>query len=182
MDAMFFQPGDPEMFAGLREAGGAPVQIDPQWRDLIPDPATCIPLRAIRQALSHAVTTDAGNSARTSGRPAIKDIGCSKPIDPMSVRFYEYLLRAKPLGQGKDQPTRLYVVRDSGGGNSSVLVISLRDALLSDVQFQTGVDGDNTETFSLNFTEVLWTYVTRQGRFSHGWSLARNRPIGQFTD
>jgi type VI secretion system secreted protein Hcp len=44
-----------------------------------------------------------------------------------------------------------------------------------------------TEQFKLNFTEVLWTYTVQQadmitaGNVAAGWSIARNRPIGQFT-
>jgi len=186
MDMNLFQPGDKEIFGGVPHWNGAPAPIDAQWQNLIPNPETCISLLTIQQAMSQLLATDPGNSARASGRPAIKDIGCSKVPDPISVRFYEYLLRAKPLGQGKAQPSNLYVIRNSGSGNASLLIISLRDALLSSMQLQTQADGNSTEQFSLNFTEVIWTHVSRNGgaenRFTSGWSLVRNRPIALFTD
>jgi len=186
MDMILFQPGDTGFFGGVPRWDSAPAPIDAQWQNQIPNPETCISLLTIHHAMSQPPAADASNSARTSGTPAIKDINCSKYADPSSGRFYEYLLRARPLGQGKAQPSNLYVIRNSGNSNSSLLIISLRDALLGNMQLQSQADGNSTEQFSLNFTEVIWTHFSRsagaENRFSHGWSLSRNRPIALFTD
>ena len=66
--------------------------------------------------------------------------------------------------------------------------VELRDAIISEIQFQSHPDDMPTEQFKLNFTEILWTYTVQLpdlssgGNLKAGWSLLRNRPIGDFTD
>ena len=111
-----------------------------------------------------------------------------KYVDKTSIKFYEYCLRAEPLGKGKDNPTKLYIARNSGDKTANIITISLRDAIISEIQLQSHPDDMPTEQFKLNFTEILWTYTVQNsqtgtaGNLSTGWSIARNRPIGQFTD
>ena len=124
------------------------------------------------------------NSARTSGRPVITEFTCVKYVDKSSVKFYEYCLRAQPLGKDKENPTVIYICRSSGDKVANIMTIALRDAIISEIQFQSHPDDMPTEQFKLNFTEILWTYTVqtantgRAGSLSSGWSLARNRHIG----
>jgi type VI secretion system secreted protein Hcp len=138
--------------------------------------------------MKQQITTDVSNSARTSGRPIITEFTCTKYVDKTSVKFYDYCLRAQPLGKGKSQPTKLYIARNSGTKTANILTFQLRDAIISEIQFQSHPDDMPTEQFKLNFTEILWTYTVQTadtgtaGNIATGWSVARNRPIGQFTD
>jgi type VI secretion system secreted protein Hcp len=190
MDLILLQPGNEEIFGGEKndwKTGGS--LIDGEWRDQILEIAAkpCIELVSIHQGMKQQVTTDVSNSARTSGRPIITEFTCVKYVDKTSVKFYDYCLRANPLGQGKDKPTKLYICRNSGDSTANIMTFWLRDALISEIQFQSHPDDMPTEQFKLNFTEILWEFsvqladTTRAGKKSSGWSLARNRPIGQFT-
>ncbi|MBL8471851.1 MAG: type VI secretion system tube protein Hcp [Rhodocyclaceae bacterium] len=189
MDLILLQPGDQDIFGKLPNswANGGSL-VDNVWRDEVLDLQNCIELVSINQGMKQQVTTDVSNSARTSGRPIITEFTCVKYVDKLSVKFYEYCLCAKPLGKGKDQPTKIYIARNSGDKTGNILTISLRDAIISEVQFTSHPDDMPTEQFKLNFTEMLWTYtvqkadLTPAGNVSTGWSIARNRPIGQFTD
>jgi type VI secretion system secreted protein Hcp len=60
----------------------------------------------------------------------------------------------------------------------SIMTFALRDALVSEIQFQAHPDDMPTEQFKLNFTEIVWRYEAGP---ASGWSLARNRPIAQLT-
>jgi type VI secretion system secreted protein Hcp len=188
MDLILLQPGNPEVFGGKENTwddGGS--LIDNVWRDEVLSLGQCIELVSMHQGMKQQITTDVSNSARTSGRPIITEFTCVKYVDKTSVKFYEYCLRAEPLGKGKDQPTKLYVARNSGDKTANIITISLRDAIISEIQLQTHPDDMPTEQFKLNFTEILWTYTVQRadmgsaGNMSTGWSIARNRPIGQFT-
>lgn len=147
-----------------------------------------IELVSVHQGIKQQMTTDVSNSARTSGRPIVTEFTCVKYVDKMSVKFFDLCLRAKPLGAGKSQPTMIYIMRNSGDKTANILTMALRDAMISEIQFQSNPDDMPTEQFKLNFTEILWKYTvqaadtTTPGVVPAGWSIARNRPIGDFTD
>lgn len=185
MDLILLQPGDPDVFGGS-DAGSL---IDGDWRDdiLTITDKPCIELVSIHQGMKQQVTTDVSNRARTSGRPIITEFTCTKYVDATSVKFYEYCLRAEPIGKG-DAATKIFICRNSGDATANIMTFSIRDALISEIQFQSHPDDMPTEQFKLNFTEILWDYTvqnvdtSRAGKKSAGWSLMRNRPIGAFTD
>lgn len=198
MDLILLQPGDPGVFGkdatNSWKDGGSLVQYtkddyDENLKDVGDGTKKpCIELVSVHQGMKQQVTTDVSNSARTSGRPVITEFTCVKYVDKTSVKFYEYCLRAQPLGKDKDHPTMIYICRSSGDKVANILTIALRDAIVSEIQFQSHPDDMPTEQFKLNFTEVLWTYTVqkanteRAGSLASGWSLARNRHIGTLTD
>ncbi len=149
--------------------------------------SACIELVSIHQGMKQQLTTDVSSSARTSGRPVITEFTCVKYIDPLSVKFYDYCLRAKTLGAGAANPTGLYICRNSGEKVISIMEFQLRDALISEIQVQTHPNDMPTEQFKLNFTEILWKFQIQQvdaapgGTIPAGWSIMRNAPIGSFT-
>lgn len=185
MDLILLQPGDPEALAGhadpalvARLAGGG-------WEDSVIDPARCIALVSVQQGMRLSLTTDISTSARTVGRPSVTEFTCVKHVDQTSARLYDLCLRARPLGQGADQPTYICVLRGSEGVAAPLMVYALRDVLISDIEFQTHADQAPTERLRLNFTEILWSHTVpaTQGKPNvlAGWSVARNRPIAAFT-
>ena len=108
-------------------------------------------------------------------------------IHKYSVKLYDYCLRAESIGKGAANPSLIYVLRNSGDKTCNIITFALRDAIVSEIQFQSHLDDMPTEQFKLNFTEILWTYSVQsadmqsKGNVAAGWSLTRNRPITQFT-
>ncbi|MES2192366.1 MAG: type VI secretion system tube protein Hcp [Pseudomonadota bacterium] len=192
MDLILLQPGDEtEMFGSEKnDWDTAGSLIDNKWRDTdqLKSIGQCIEIVSMHQGMKQQMTTDVSNSARTSGRPVITEFTCVKYVDKNSVKMFDLCLRAKPLGSGKDQPTKLYIARNSGEQTANIITIWLRDAMVSEVQLQTHPDDMPTEQFKLNFTEILWYYTMQRadtgivmGKRMSGWSMARNRPITEFT-
>ena len=190
MDLILLQPGNLDLFsnAGSRDQDGGPIAET--WRNALPDLGQCIELISLHQGMKQQITTDISNSARTSGIPIVTELTLTKYVDRTSVKFYEYCLRAEPLGKGKDQPTKIFIARNAGDNTGNIITIALRDAIISEIQLQTHPDDMPTEQFKLNFTEILWTCSTLNlqkagpgpaSELVTGWSIARNRPIGQFT-
>lgn len=193
MDLILLQPGNAESLFGSGDTngwatGGSLIDADGLTEELGQDFGQCIELVSVHQGMKQQITTDVSNSARTSGRPVITEFTCTKYVDKTSVKMYEHCLRAEPIGKGKDQPTRIYILRNSGDKTANILTFELRDALISEIQFQSHPDDMPTEQFKLSFTEILWTYTVQNadtslaGNKMSGWSVSRNRPIGQFTD
>ena len=197
MDLIILQPGDPEMvpIPNSWTTGGSLIDNigGPEgWRENPPldwtgDPLKTIELVSIHQGMKQQMTTDVSNSARTSGRPVITEFTCTKYVDKTSVKFYDYCLRAQPMGKGASNPTKIYICRNSGAQTLNIMTFWLRDAMISEIQFQSHPDDMPTEQFKINFTEIKWEYTvqnadtTKGGVVSGAWSLAHNRPIDNFT-
>ncbi|MDP2371745.1 Hcp family type VI secretion system effector [Rhodoferax sp.] len=193
MDLILLQPGDQAIFPSDNSWTNGGSLIDekgismPTVGGQVLKLKNCIELVSIHQGMKQQVTTDVSNSARTSGRPVITEFTCVKYVDRTSVKLYDYCLRAETIGKRKEQPSYIYVLRNSGDKTYNIITFALRDALISEIQFQSHPDDMPTEQLKLNFSEILWTYnvqladMTPKGNVIAGWSLAHNRPITQFT-
>ena len=88
---------------------------------------------------------------------------------------------------GSPSQTRGGIARNSGDKTANIMTLALRDAIISEIQFQSHPNDMPTEQFKLNFTEILWTYtiqdvdMSTKGSIHKGWSVMHNRPIGSFT-
>jgi len=197
MDLILLEPGDKKVFGkdgadNNWDKGGSLIDYqDPpgSYADKPGKMGPYIELVSIHQGLKQQVTTDVSNSARTSGRPIITEFTCVKYVDKTSVRFYDYCLRAQPLGKGAKEPTKIHILRNSGDKTANIMTFELRDAIISEIQFQSHPDDMPTEQFKINFTEILWAFTVQNtdtsqvnGNRTAGWSLARNRPIGALSE
>lgn len=181
MDLIFLQINNPDFF---NHSDNTPVNQSFITENSPFNMQNCIELVSIHQGMKQQITTDVSNAARTSGRPIITEFTCVKYLDKTSVKFYDYCLRAVPLSN--NQPTKIYIARNSGDTLSNILTISLKDAIISEIQFQSHPDDMPTEQFKINFTEIIWEYhkqasdLKNTSNLTAGWSLARNRPTNSF--
>jgi type VI secretion system secreted protein Hcp len=189
MDLILFQPGDTSLFPGGAnhwETAGSLISKGDDWKanDVL-KLGQCIELVSAHQGMKQQVTTDVSNSARTSGRPVITEFTCVKYVDKTSVNMYDFCMRAKSLGS-KTNPSFIYILRNSGDKVGNIMTFALRDAIISEIQFQSHPDDMPTEQFKLNFTEILWTYTVQtpdmqvKGNVTAGWSLTHNKPLTAF--
>ena len=180
MDLIILRPGKSDI---IGEDSSTYIDND-KWRDPIFKFDKCLELVSIHQGMKQQITTDVSNKARTSGRPVITEFTCVKYVDQTSVKLYDYCLRAETLGSGKDEPTMLYIARNSGDRTGNIMTFALRDAIISEIQFQSHPNDMPTEQFKLSFTEILWTFTVQEhdmsvaGNVQAGWSVMHNRPIG----
>ena len=192
MDLILLEPGEVEIFFGSKQSAA-------KWDgggSLIPAGAVnvstgnigpCIEVISISQGMKQQVTTDVSNSARTSGRPVITEFTCVKYVDKSSVYMYKNCLSANCIGS-KANPTKIHILRNTGEKATGIITFELRDALISEIHFQSHPNDMPTEQFKLNFTEILWHYNIQTpdakssiGKIATGWSIARNQSIGQFS-
>jgi type VI secretion system secreted protein Hcp len=166
MDIILLQPGDSDIVAPWAnpKLDGLPAAVIGGF-----DPSLCVQLIAFGQDLK---------APASSTTPPTTAFTVVKPVDALSVKLYEFCLRARPLGVGREQPTYLHRV----GNGVLALSIALRDAAIADIQLQTQADGSTVERLTLAPSEMLWTYYTAGGQTLHtGWSTLRNGPIASFT-
>ena len=114
MDLIILRPGKSDII-GEDSSTYIDNIADKTWlRDPIFKFDKCLELVSIHQGMKQQITTDVSNKARTSGRPVITEFTCVKYVDQTSVKLYDYCLRAETLGSGKEEPTMLYIARNSG--------------------------------------------------------------------
>ena len=189
MDSILLQPSNAEVFGGLTDGADDNHALAQDGREIGDIKfGQCIELVSLHQGMKQQITTDPSNLARTSGRPVITEFTCVKYVDKNSVKLYEYCLRAQALSNDEKSPTKIFILRKSNEKFAVFVTIALRDAIISEIQFQSHPNDMPTEQFKLNFTEFLCTYSvqgadkTNLGNFNSGWSIAHNRPIALFTD
>ena len=166
MDIILLQPGDPDIVYAPANPriDGLPAAVVGGF-----DPGLCVQLTAFGQDLKAPATSTTA--------PPPPTFTVIKPIDALSVKLYEFCLRARPLGAGQQRPSYLHRV------SNGVLAfsIALRDAAISDIQLQGQADGSTVERLTLTPSEMLWTSYTEHGVLHSGWSTLRNGPIASFT-
>jgi type VI secretion system secreted protein Hcp len=165
MDIILLQPGEPDLVypPTIPRIDGLPAAVIGGF-----DPELCVPLIAFGQDLKAPASATA---------PPAAAFTVVKPVDALSVKLYEFCLRAKPLGEGRERPT--YLHRVSNG--VLMFTVALRDAAITDIQLQGQADGSTVERLTLNPTEMLWTYYRGAGTLHTGWSTLLKEPIASFT-
>lgn len=158
MDLILFQPGDPGFFKGLLAADASGGLINDRFKPL--QLGQFIELVSVSQGIN--------NPTQITVKPIITEFTCVKYLDKTSVRLYDYCLRAQALGTGEKQPSYLYILRNSGDQTANIMTIKLRDAIVTEIQFQTNPNDMPTEQFKLSFTEILWTYSMQAGDIKSG--------------
>ncbi len=183
MDLVLLEPGDQDIVKD-------DCLIDNKWKiPFVASMKKCIELLSINYNMKQQMTTNVSNSARTSGRPNLSDITCIKYVDSSSPFFYKYCLSASPIDKLKHDeddggdPSKIYILRNSGDLTSNIITLELRNAMISAIEFQSHPNDMPTEQFQLNFTDIQWTYhnqysnATHPGMVAYGWSVRRNRPM-----
>ena len=189
MDLVLLQPGNSDI-VGTPGDGGSLIADSVNG---LPDSIKldgCIELLSYHYGMKQQMTTDVSNSARTSGRPSLTDITCVKYYDKTSTAFYQQCLIGQPIDGGDpNSPTKLFLLRNAPGADESntianIMTIELQNAIVSSIECQSHPNDMATEQFTLNFTDIRWTYSAQHpsaqinGQKVASWSVARNRPSG----
>ncbi len=183
MDLILLKPGDSDDIIGKKQSGNVSlIDSSTTWADIKSStPDDCIELVSMHHGMKQQITTDVSNRARTSGRPNISDITCVKYTDYSSPKFFEYCLKAKPIGADKNIST-IYILRNSGTATTNIITFELKNAIISHIEFQSHPNDMPTEQFMLNFTAIRWTCnvqkndVTAGGSITTAWNVSANVP------
>ncbi|MEM7358185.1 MAG: type VI secretion system tube protein Hcp [Pseudomonadota bacterium] len=187
MDLVLLQPGNPDIISEAGEGGsliaGTVNNIDGVNLE------GCVELLSYHYSMKQQMTTDVSNSARTSGRPDLTDITCVKYYDKTSTAFYKHCLIGKPIDVAtKTPPTKLFLLRNAPGEDdnstiANIMTIEMQNVIISSIECQSHPNDMATEQFTLNFTDIQWTYSAQlsdaeiKGVKVANWSVARNRPL-----
>jgi type VI secretion system secreted protein Hcp len=132
-----------------------------------------IMLESFNLSVSNSLTSNAGNSERTSGGVQITEMNCAKTMDVSSLLLAEACAGNKNLGE-----VILSVTRTDGDEQLELVKYTLSDAMVSNISTAGYGGGDlPSESFSLNFTAIDATYTkqkpegTAEGTANFAWDM-----------
>ncbi len=140
-----------------------------------------VQLLSLSQGFSMQITTDVSNTARTSGKPNIQDLACVKYMDASSTKLYQACLQGSSIGT-----TKIVLARNGGALDGfqlqKIMEIQLTNPLISSMSMQANPGDMPTETFTINFSAISWTYYTQTidtatntAQTAFEWNLATNK-------
>jgi type VI secretion system secreted protein Hcp len=134
-----------------------------------------ITVLSMNHGMTQPMTMDPTNQARTVGRMNCQDLSVTKILDSSSVPLIDAMNTAKNLATCK-----IYILKSTGdtaAGQKLVLTYEMEETMISSYSVGIGGGGEGTETITLNFTKITWTYVPQKstgeasGNVTSNWSL-----------
>jgi len=137
--------------------------------------ANKITILSFNHGMTQPMTMDPTNQARTVGRCNVQDVSVTKMLDKSSVDIINAMCVSKNLGK-----TTLHILKavgDTAEGQKEAMKYEMEDTMISSYSIGAGGGGEPTETFTLNFTKITWTYQPQEesgalsGNATTNWSL-----------
>ena len=140
----------------------------------------CIEVSSFNHGVSLPIQSSTSNTGRTLGRPQFQELMLSKELDATTPHLNYHCAKGSNLGK-----TELYLVRQDGSSDGdsknafAYMVYEMTETMISSVSIG-GAGGTPTETISLNFSQMTWTYKPQEtktgakGNVTHAWDQAKN--------
>jgi type VI secretion system secreted protein Hcp len=150
-------------------AGGAASPPNPSGQtagQLAIDGKT-IPILSYSLGASNPATIGTG-SGGGSGKVSFSSLNMLKAVDANSPAFFLAVAR------GQHFPVATFTAQWGTAAASATMSYRLEDVLVESVQHSGGGGGAPTESLSLAFAKVTWTYTDASGSTSGSWNLTTN--------
>ena len=121
-----------------------------------------ITLTSFSHSVAQPIVADPSNTKRTSGRPNHDELTVSKRLDLASCKLIDYCNEAKVIATLK-----LTVAQENGGVLIPYLVVDCTDVLVSRISYS-GAGMVPSETISLDYSKITWTYTLQATAVSKG--------------
>lgn len=143
--------------------------------------ANKITVLSYNHGLTQPMTMDPTNQARTVGRLNCQDISLTKIMDAATADIINAMCTAKNLATCK-----IYILKSVGDtalGQKLVMTYEMEETMISSYSVGGGGGGEPTETITLNFTKLTWTYQPQlttgaaSGNKTTNWSLKLGKKV-----
>ncbi len=125
--------------------------------------------------VSAQVTYDVSNENRTSGRPSHQDLTLTKYVDSATPLINQKCCEGANLGT-----VTVTIGRNDSGTILPFLIYTLDDCIISSASCSGGGGDKPTESISLNYSAIDWTYVSQKeaggqaGKIVGVWDVSTN--------
>ncbi|CAM2011514.1 Hcp family type VI secretion system effector [Acanthopleuribacter pedis] len=131
-------------------------------------------------SMNHGVSMNAfcqpGKEGRTQGYAHHNDVTLSKVMDGSSYLFKRYCMEAKPI-----KKATISICREKDSVLLPIIVFTIEDVLVSSYNFSAGGGANPSETLTLNYRTISWTYRDQKqdakhaGQKAGGWDIRANK-------
>lgn len=128
-----------------------------------------IPILSYSLGASNPATLGSGGGGAGSGKVSISSLNMLKAVDANSPAFFTAVAR------GQHFPVATFTAQWGTGPASATMSYKLEDVLVESIQ-HSGGGGAPTESLSLFFAKVTWTYTDASGTTSGSWDQTTNSP------
>jgi len=135
-----------------------------------------IELMAFSHGVSMQITGDQSNQKRTSGKPNHQDMSVTKYVDLSSCKLLAHCNAGTAI---KD--VKIYVLQNEEDKINAILTYEMKDVVISSISIGGGGGGKPTESVTLNYSQISWTYKPQmvnnqtKGQDAAKWNLATNK-------
>lgn len=131
--------------------------------------------KIIVNSFSHSaylpMSSDAGNTERTLGRPVLSEMSFSKPSDLSTTELFKSCTQGTKIG-----PATLHIGRVENGVYMNFMTYIMTNAMISQMSCSGG-GGIPNDSFSINFTKIEANFTQQQtdstskGTGTWNWNL-----------
>jgi type VI secretion system secreted protein Hcp len=138
-----------------------------------------IEILSYSQGVSMNLTVNPSNQTRTTGRPTHSDINFSKMLDVATCDLLQH------CNAGTNIKTAEFTITQADGATKKVIEvwhIAMTNAIVSSVNIMCGSNDIPSESFSLNYDTITWTFkpqssaTAKKGKAGSSWDLTKNEP------
>jgi type VI secretion system secreted protein Hcp len=154
--------------------GGTPVQLpapaaggQPAGQLLI-DGKT-ISVLSFSAGVSNPVTIGTSGGGAGAGKASFSSLNIMTPLDANAPELHE------AVAKGEAFPTAVLTATSIVGGTSTTWKYELENVVLESIQ-ESGSAGNTTQSISMAYAKVKWTYIDANGTTTGGWNLVSNTP------
>lgn len=125
---------------------------------------------------ARAISFSGGGADRETSKPSVSEIVITKSSDIASTELFSQALSGKSLGKAE-----IHFLQTNDDKMQVYLTLELTDTIVSSYSMSSGGDRP-TESFSLNFTQILHTYNAFSGNevtagSPKGWDLMASKRL-----
>lgn len=147
-------------------ASAAPTPTGQVAGELRLGAGAAIPIMAFSAGASNPGSF-AGGSGGGAGKASFTSLSLTKAVDANSPALY---LR---VANGTHVNRAVFTAQWGAGGSAATMTYDLEDVIVESVQ-QSGGGGAPTESLSLGFAKVTWTYTDAAGTTTGSWDIVNN--------
>jgi type VI secretion system secreted protein Hcp len=129
-----------------------------------------IPILSYSLGASNPTTIGSGGGGAGSGKVTFSSLNLMKTIDASSAKLILDCAQGKHLAQAS------FTAQWGTGSASAKIVYDLEDVFVESIQ-QSGGGIAPTESLSLAYGKIRWTYTDATGTFTGGWDIEANQGL-----
>ena len=128
-----------------------------------------IPILSFSAGGSNPTTIGSGGGGAGTGKVSLSSLNMMKAVDANTPPLY------LAMAKGQHFSNAVFTAQWGAGGSAATLKYELEQVFVESLQQSGGGAGAPTESLSVAFAKVRWTYTDAAGSTTGSWNIAENK-------